>query len=210
MKDYKVNGKVIEMTLESGKVVKCSTDWANKSMKALGLQGPRPGRRARRLRHRRPRGDRRHWLPPRALWRQLLGRGPRGRRGCPARGRRDRRRTRAHRPRPARARVRHPDTQSNFYLLRGSVYGLVDACAPARSASSCAPSAKACACPWARATKRPVLFGGRRLRARRGHRPVAGAARGRQIAGCASSGVRGRHPGRVSLREDQQGNDEEK
>ena len=36
MKDYKVNGKVIEMTLESGKVVKCSTDWANKSMKALG------------------------------------------------------------------------------------------------------------------------------------------------------------------------------
>ena len=29
MKDYKVNGKVIEMTLESGKVVKCSTDWAN-------------------------------------------------------------------------------------------------------------------------------------------------------------------------------------
>ena len=36
MKDYKVNGNVIEMTLESGKVVKCSTDWANKSMKALG------------------------------------------------------------------------------------------------------------------------------------------------------------------------------
>lgn len=35
MKNYKVNGKVIEMTLESGKVVKCSTDWANKSMKAL-------------------------------------------------------------------------------------------------------------------------------------------------------------------------------
>lgn len=35
MKDYKVNGKVIEMTLESGKAVKCSTDWANKSMKAL-------------------------------------------------------------------------------------------------------------------------------------------------------------------------------
>ena len=35
MKDYKVNGKVIEMTLENGKVVKCSTDWANKSMKAL-------------------------------------------------------------------------------------------------------------------------------------------------------------------------------
>lgn len=36
MKDYKVNGKVIEMTLENGKVVKCSTDWVNKSMKALG------------------------------------------------------------------------------------------------------------------------------------------------------------------------------
>lgn len=35
MKDYKVNGKVIEMTLENGKVVKCSTDWAHKSMKAL-------------------------------------------------------------------------------------------------------------------------------------------------------------------------------
>lgn len=35
MKDYKVNGKVIEMTLENGKVVKCSTNWANKSMKAL-------------------------------------------------------------------------------------------------------------------------------------------------------------------------------
>lgn len=36
MKDYKVNGKVIEMTLESGKMVKCSTEWANKTMKALG------------------------------------------------------------------------------------------------------------------------------------------------------------------------------
>lgn len=35
MKDYKVNGKVIEMTLESGKVVKCSTDWAKKSMQVL-------------------------------------------------------------------------------------------------------------------------------------------------------------------------------
>ena len=35
MKDYKVNGKVIEMTLENGKVVKCSTAWANKTMKAL-------------------------------------------------------------------------------------------------------------------------------------------------------------------------------
>ena len=36
MKDYKVNGKVIEMTLENGKVVKCSTEWANKTIKALG------------------------------------------------------------------------------------------------------------------------------------------------------------------------------
>ena len=36
MKDYKVNGKVIEMTLESGKVVKCATEWAERSMKALG------------------------------------------------------------------------------------------------------------------------------------------------------------------------------
>ena len=36
MKDYKVNGKVIEMTLENGKAVKCSTEWANKTMKALG------------------------------------------------------------------------------------------------------------------------------------------------------------------------------
>ena len=35
MKDYKVNGKVIEMTLENGKVVKCSTAWANKTMKVL-------------------------------------------------------------------------------------------------------------------------------------------------------------------------------
>ena len=36
MKNYKVNGKVIEMTLENGKVVKCSTEWANKTIKALG------------------------------------------------------------------------------------------------------------------------------------------------------------------------------
>lgn len=35
MKDYKINGKVIEMTLENGKVVKCATDWAERSMKAL-------------------------------------------------------------------------------------------------------------------------------------------------------------------------------
>ena len=36
MKNYKVNGKVIEMTLENGKMVKCSTEWANKTMKVLG------------------------------------------------------------------------------------------------------------------------------------------------------------------------------
>ena len=35
MKDYKVNGKVVEMTLENGKVVKCSTEWVEKTMKAL-------------------------------------------------------------------------------------------------------------------------------------------------------------------------------
>lgn len=35
MKDYKENGKVIEITLDNGKVVKVATDWVNKSMKAL-------------------------------------------------------------------------------------------------------------------------------------------------------------------------------
>ena len=35
MKDYKINGKVIEMTLDNGKVVKCMTEWAEKSVKAL-------------------------------------------------------------------------------------------------------------------------------------------------------------------------------
>ena len=35
MKDYKVNGKVVEMTLENGKVVKCATEWVEKTMKAL-------------------------------------------------------------------------------------------------------------------------------------------------------------------------------
>lgn len=35
MKDYKENGKVIEITLDNGKVVKVSTEWVNKSMKAL-------------------------------------------------------------------------------------------------------------------------------------------------------------------------------
>ena len=35
MKDYKVNGKVVEMTLENGKVVKCATEWVQKTMKTL-------------------------------------------------------------------------------------------------------------------------------------------------------------------------------
>ena len=35
MKDYKINGKVIDRTLDNGKVVKCSTEWVEKSMKAL-------------------------------------------------------------------------------------------------------------------------------------------------------------------------------
>ena len=35
MLDYKINGNVIEMTLENGKVVKCSTKWAETSMKSL-------------------------------------------------------------------------------------------------------------------------------------------------------------------------------
>lgn len=35
MKEYKENGKVIEITLDNGKVVKVATDWVNKSMKAL-------------------------------------------------------------------------------------------------------------------------------------------------------------------------------
>ena len=35
MKDYKINGKVIDITLDNGKVVKCATEWAEKSMKAL-------------------------------------------------------------------------------------------------------------------------------------------------------------------------------
>ena len=37
MKDYKVNGKVVEMTLENGKVVKCATEWVEKTMKALNI-----------------------------------------------------------------------------------------------------------------------------------------------------------------------------
>ena len=35
MKDYKVNGKVVEITLENGKVVKCATEWVEKTMKIL-------------------------------------------------------------------------------------------------------------------------------------------------------------------------------
>lgn len=35
MKEYKVNGKVIEITLDNDKIVKCSTEWVEKSMKAL-------------------------------------------------------------------------------------------------------------------------------------------------------------------------------
>ena len=35
MKDYKINGKVIDITLDNGKVVKCATEWVEKSMKAL-------------------------------------------------------------------------------------------------------------------------------------------------------------------------------
>ena len=35
MKEYKINGKVIEITLDNDKIVKCSTEWVEKSMKAL-------------------------------------------------------------------------------------------------------------------------------------------------------------------------------
>lgn len=35
MKDFKINGNLIEMTLESGKVVKCSKQWAETSMQKL-------------------------------------------------------------------------------------------------------------------------------------------------------------------------------
>ena len=35
MQDYKINGKVIDITLDNGKVVKCATEWVEKSMKAL-------------------------------------------------------------------------------------------------------------------------------------------------------------------------------
>ena len=35
MKDFKINGSVIEITLENGKIVKVATAWAEKTMKAL-------------------------------------------------------------------------------------------------------------------------------------------------------------------------------
>ena len=35
MKDYKINGSVINITLENDKVVKVATEWVNRSMKAL-------------------------------------------------------------------------------------------------------------------------------------------------------------------------------
>ena len=35
MKDYKINGKVYEITLETGKIVKVDKDWVEKSIKAL-------------------------------------------------------------------------------------------------------------------------------------------------------------------------------
>ena len=35
MENYRVNGKYIEITLSTGKVVKCEKEWAEKSMKAL-------------------------------------------------------------------------------------------------------------------------------------------------------------------------------
>lgn len=35
MKDYKENGKIIDITLDNGKIVKCSTEWVEKTMKAL-------------------------------------------------------------------------------------------------------------------------------------------------------------------------------
>jgi hypothetical protein len=37
MNDYKENGKVIEITLDSGKVVKVATDWVTKAMSNLDL-----------------------------------------------------------------------------------------------------------------------------------------------------------------------------
>ncbi len=35
MKDYKINGSVINITLDNEKIVKVSTEWVNRSMKAL-------------------------------------------------------------------------------------------------------------------------------------------------------------------------------
>jgi len=37
MKEYRENGKVIDIILDTGKIVKVSTEWVNKSMKALGI-----------------------------------------------------------------------------------------------------------------------------------------------------------------------------
>lgn len=37
MKDYKINGDVIDITLENGKVVKVATQWVQNSMKALDI-----------------------------------------------------------------------------------------------------------------------------------------------------------------------------
>ncbi len=83
-----------------------------------------------------------------------------------------------------------PDTQSNFYLLRGSVYGLVDACArvglivrPFREGVRVSVGS--------REQNDRFLFGRRRLRARRGHRRVAGRRAGGAPAGCATAAVRG-------------------
>ena len=37
MKNYNINGKVVEITLDSGKVVKCMTEWVDKTSKELDL-----------------------------------------------------------------------------------------------------------------------------------------------------------------------------
>ena len=37
MKEYFENGKVIDIVLDSGKTVKVSTEWVEKSMKALNI-----------------------------------------------------------------------------------------------------------------------------------------------------------------------------
>ena len=35
MKNYRINGRTIEITLDNGKIVKCGTEWANKTIKLL-------------------------------------------------------------------------------------------------------------------------------------------------------------------------------